>query len=161
MSFDFKHRFCTTCTTCNYHKHSSLRCSSCIIASTRTLVVLHLTLKNKAKQVVAKAARTSYHRHTHLNMSETTPATPTGYKYMEYLGSGGQGTVCKVQRNSDGKVSRFDAITSPSFISLIPNSSSSTDPCDEDSKTHQEIRPVRLEAGVVSLPFMCRSIKRD
>ena len=119
----------------------------------------HTTQQSKAscRQSRSYFVPSSYH----LNMSETTPATPTGYKYMEYLGSRGQGTVCKVQRNSDGKVSRFDAITSPSFISLIPNSSSSTDPCDEDSKTHQEIRPVRLEAGVVRLPFMCRSIKRD
>lgn len=49
-----KHCFCITCTTCHYHKHSSLRWSLCIIPSTHSLVVLHLALHEKQSNLSPK-----------------------------------------------------------------------------------------------------------
>jgi hypothetical protein len=45
--------------------------------------------------------------------------TPTGYIHLEHLGTGGQGTVSKVKRVSDGKVRHTTLLSRSPFLTSI------------------------------------------
>lgn len=84
-------------------------------------------------------------------MSIPTYSVPAGHEHLALLGEGGQGTVSKVRRISDGKVSLL-ALRSLLLPSPIPDPTSVTDPSHEDRQMPQEIPHQRSETRIVRSP---------